>query len=124
MEPGDVIRQRNVRSYGVDPRNYVEFVPDKAKDHKKMFVMLYLGTEHFQICDKKGNQVMAQLDVEQRLQYLGFWSEKFIEEALGPKAGPKAVQKLCALATKKVEETREAAAQKKLSKAAVKAGGK
>lgn len=84
MEPGEILRMRNIRVYGVDPRNYFEFTPDreKARDLKRVFVVMMLGTEGYEIVNRKGEKVMAQLDVELALNRMGWWSEQQIEKAL------------------------------------------
>lgn len=96
MQIGDIVRVRNIRTYGAFPGNYFEWRPDneKARDLKRVFVCLVLGTEGFELINKKGKQVMAALNVHRALNRLGWWNEEQIEKASGPKSGPRLVEKL------------------------------
>lgn len=82
MKPGDVVRLRNVRSYHADPRNWLEFRPDNHKDRasKRVFVCVVLGTEGFELVNKKGEKVMEPLNVEQAMNDLGWYKREEPEE--------------------------------------------
>lgn len=95
MEKGHILRLRTVRDYGLNSRNYFEFVPDRerARDLKRVFVAIYLGTEAFEIEDKHGNQKMARLNVEREMNRLGWWSEEQMKDAL-KKSAPNTIERL------------------------------
>jgi len=86
MEPGAILRLRNLRAYGTDPRNFVEFRPDdhKAADLKKVFLVLYLGQEMMQIV-KKGRTAAAQMNPTRMLNLLGWFSGHQLDKAKAPK---------------------------------------
>lgn len=114
MKDGDLVRVRNIRTYGADPRNYFEWRPDneKARDLKRVFVCLVLGTEGYELVNRKGEQVMAPLDVHRALNRLGWWSEAQILESSGPKAGPKLIDKMAKTEARKKENRRQEAQKK------------
>jgi len=114
MKNGDIIRVRNVRTYGSDPRNYFEWRPDneKARDLKRVFVMLVLGTEGFELVNRKGERVMAPLDAELALNRLGWWSSDQIEKAAGKKSGPKLLDKMAEIRQKQTRNARHEAMKK------------
>lgn len=106
MRPGDILRQRNIRVYGEDPRNYFEFVPDreKAKDLKRVFVMMLLGTEAFELLDSKGDQKMSPLNVDRSMNSLGWWHESQLREALGSTRGASVLKKVRDWSEKKLKQ--------------------
>jgi hypothetical protein len=75
MQPGHILRLRNVRVYGHDPRNWYEFRPDdeKTRSLKRVFVCVLLGTEGFELENKNGEQVMAPLNIERAMNQLGWF---------------------------------------------------
>ena len=115
MNAGDILRLRNVRTYGADPRNYFEFTPDreKAKDLKRVFVCMLVGTEGFELVNRKGDQVMAPLNVERAMNKLGWWSEQQIEAALQRKnAKTNVIDRLRDWLNKQIEAQRKAREKK------------
>ena len=88
---GDVLRLRNLRHYGADPRIQFDFVPDheKKKELKKVFVCMLLGTEPLDMTTSEGES----LDLYNVLNRLGWWSEEQILAAQ-PKAGKQLIQKM------------------------------
>lgn len=99
MQPGDILRQRKIRTYGAqDCRNYFEFTPDleKSKDTQRVFVTMLLGAEMMKLCDKPDGTGprFEPLDEMRALNALGYWSEEQLVEALGNKEARKLIKKL------------------------------
>lgn len=109
MEIGSLFRQRRIKAYGTHPRNFFEFVADQeqAKDLKRVFVTMLIGTEGFELVNKKGEQVMEPLDVERAMNTMGWWSEKQIEAALRRKGGRSVVDRLHVWLNKKLKAQKE-----------------
>lgn len=90
MQPGDILRQRKIRTYGAkDCRNYFEFSPDleRKKDFQRVFVSMLLGSEMMKLYDKPTDEepTCQPLDEVRALNALGYWSEQQLVEALGHK---------------------------------------
>lgn len=110
MKPGDILRQRRIRTYGqTDCRNYFEFMPDqeKSKSLQRVFVSLLLGTEHLKLNEKPGEEFCVMpLDEEKALNDLGWWNETQLEEILGVPETQKLLRKLHQFALGKREKAK------------------
>lgn len=103
MKPGDILRQRKVRTYftSSETRGYVEYVADqeRIKVNQKVFVSLLLGMEPLGY-DKP-------LDEEKALNALGLWNETQLEDVLGVKETQKLLRKLHQFALGKREKAQK-----------------
>lgn len=103
MKPGDILRQRKVRTYftGSETRGYVEYVADqeRIKVNQKVFVSLLLGMEPL--------GYDAPLDEERALNVLGLWSEQQFINVLGVKEGRKLLRKVARFAELKREKAKK-----------------
>lgn len=92
MEPGRVLRLRNIRCYTDDGRSYFEYVPDKerTRDLKRVFVCMLMGTEQFSMTDPP----KQHLDTTKVLNKLVFWGEDQLKAALPEKTFEHVMKKL------------------------------
>jgi len=65
MKPGDTVRMKKVKTYGIDGRSWSEFKPIKPND---VFVMVLMGTEPCRLNDEGTNA----LDIGKQLKMLGW----------------------------------------------------
>lgn len=99
MRAGDILRQKTIKIYQQDPRNYSEISPGRDK----AFVSLLLGLEDFQLFNAQGEPVGTSLDVEAALNKLGWWSESQITNYLG-RSGKRSMDKIRERAAEKRSE--------------------
>lgn len=101
MKPGDILRQRKIRTYftGSETRGYVEYVADqeRIKANQKVFVSLLLGMEPL--------GYDAPLDEERVLNRMGWWSDKQFIEVFGLKETRRLLHKVDTYARLKREKS-------------------
>lgn len=102
MKIGDILRQRNFRTYGGDGRSYIEFSADKERKRslKRVFVTLLLGTEMLDLSDTE------PLDPGQQLNGLGWWGEDQLIAALGREGAEALVGKMADKPSEKSSDAR------------------
>jgi len=104
MKIGELLRQRNVRTYGTgDCRNWFEFSADKErkKSLKRVFVTLLLGTEMMDLTEAE------PLDPARQLNGLGWWGEDQLIAALGKKKAEALVHKMANKPSEKSAKARK-----------------
>lgn len=104
MKPGDILRQRKIRTYftGSETRGYVEYAADceRIRLNQTVFVSVLLGMERLD-----GN---PPFDEERALNALGLWNEQQLIDVLGPQAARKLVRKMARFAELKREKAKKA----------------
>lgn len=76
--PGHILRLREIRNYGQDPRTWISYRPDNERSaaRKQVFVAVLVGTEPYQLADDKGT-----LDVKAALNEMGWFNEDQLKKA-------------------------------------------
>lgn len=105
MNVGSILRQKIIRNYGPDPRNYYEATPNAREGAPNVvFVTLLLGVEDLHLLTPDGKQIGKTLDIQKTLNRLGWWSEYQIKGALG-RLGRRAIDRIREFVAESEEES-------------------